>query len=88
MPLDPELAALLDAAPAFDPEKLRTTPVDEYRAVMKQGILAMGPSPEVVDSVVDTTIPGPGRRAARCGSTRPRTTRPSGSRCSSTGAGS
>ena len=60
MPLDPELAALLDAAPAFDPEQLRTTPVDEYRAVMKQGILAMGPSPEVVDSVVDSTIPGPG----------------------------
>jgi acetyl esterase len=60
MPLDPELAALLDAAPPFDPALLRTTPVDEYRALMKQGLLAMGPSPEVVASVTDTAIPGPG----------------------------
>jgi acetyl esterase len=60
MPLDPELAALLQAAPPFDPELLRTTPVEEYRAVMKAGILAFGPSPEVVASVVDTTMPGPG----------------------------
>jgi len=60
MPLDPELAALLDAAPPFDPALLRTTPVAKYRAVMKQGILAIGPSPEVVASVVDTTMQGPG----------------------------
>jgi acetyl esterase len=60
MPLAPELATLLDAAPPFDPALLPVTPVDEYRATMKQGILSMGPSPVVVDSVVDTTIPGPG----------------------------
>jgi acetyl esterase len=60
MPLDPELAALLQAAPPFDPELLATTPVEEYRAEMKAGILAFGPSPEVVASVVDTTMPGPG----------------------------
>lgn len=60
VPLDPELAVLLQAAPPFDPAQLRTTPVDEYRALMKQGILAPGPSPEVVASVVDTTMPGPG----------------------------
>ncbi len=60
MPLDPELAALLAAAPPFDPAQLRSTPIAEYRALMKEGILAMGPSPEVVASIVDTTIPGPG----------------------------
>ena len=60
VPLDPELDALLRAAPPFDPARLRTVPVAEYREVMKQGILAMGPSPEVVASVVDTTMPGPG----------------------------
>ena len=60
MPLDPELAALLAAAPPFDPAQLWSTPIAEYRAQMKQGILAMGPSPEVVASIVDTTIPGPG----------------------------
>jgi acetyl esterase/lipase len=58
--LDPELAALLQAAPPFDPARLQTIPVPEYRALMKQGILAPGPSPEVVASVVDTTMPGPG----------------------------
>ncbi len=60
LPLDPELGALLQAAPPFDPERLRTVPVAEYREVMKQGILARGPSPEIVASVVDTTIAGPG----------------------------
>jgi acetyl esterase len=60
VPLDPELAALLQAAPAFDPEQLRTVPVAEYRTLMKQGILAFGPSPETVASVVDTSMPGPG----------------------------
>jgi acetyl esterase len=57
--LDPELAALLQAAPPFDPDRLATTPVAEYRALMKAGILTPGPSPEVVASVVDTTMPGP-----------------------------
>ena len=60
VPLDPELDVLLQAAPPFDPAQLRTTLIDEYRALMKQGILAPGPSPEVVASVVDTTMPGPG----------------------------
>jgi acetyl esterase len=60
MPLDPELAALLAAAPPFDPDLLTTTPVAEYRSAMKAGILAVGPSPEAVASVVDTTMPGPG----------------------------
>jgi acetyl esterase len=60
VPLDPELATLLHAAPPFDPARLLTIPVPEYRALMKQGILAMGPSPEVVAAVVDTTMPGPG----------------------------
>jgi acetyl esterase len=59
MPLDPELAALLAAAPSFDPAQLRTTAVDDYRAALKEGLLAFGPSPEVVASVVDTTMPGP-----------------------------
>ncbi len=60
VPLDPELDALLQAAPPFDPDQLGTIPVAEYRELMKQGILAMGPSPEVVASVVDTAMPGPG----------------------------
>jgi acetyl esterase len=60
VPLDPELAALLQAAPAFDSEQLRTVPVAEYRETLKQGLLAFGPSPEAVASVVDTSMPGPG----------------------------
>ena len=60
VPLDPELAALLQAAPPFDPAQLQTTPIAEYRAVMKQGILAPGPSPEIVASVVDGSMEGPG----------------------------
>ncbi len=60
VPLDPELAALLQAVPPFDPARLATIPVAEYRALMKAGVLAPGPSPEVVASVVDTTMPGPG----------------------------
>ena len=57
----PNSPPLLDATPPFDPD---AAPVDADRRVprhgMKQGILALGPSPEVVDPVVDTTIPGPG----------------------------
>jgi acetyl esterase len=58
--LDPELAALLQAAPAFDPAQLQTVPVAEYRVTMKQAILALGPSPEIVASVVDGVMDGPG----------------------------
>jgi acetyl esterase len=58
--LDPELAALLEAAPAFDPAQLKTVPVAEYRETMKQAILALGPSPEIVASVIDGVIDGPG----------------------------
>jgi acetyl esterase len=60
VPLDPELAALLQAAPAFDPAQLQTVPVADYRALMKESLLAFGPSPEAVASVVDTSMPGPG----------------------------
>jgi acetyl esterase len=57
MPIDPQIAAMFADAPEWPP--VRTVPVDQLRAAVRQSSIAM-PGPEVaLAGVADRRIPGP-----------------------------